>query len=90
MPGGQTFSDFYNSLVTQVGQDVQTSGNNVTQAQTYGNQLSTLQQSNSGVSLDQELINLTTYQKSYQASATLVSTVTSMMDVILNLIGVPT
>ena len=31
MPGGQTFSDFYNSLVTQVGQDVQTSGNNVTQ-----------------------------------------------------------
>ena len=59
MPGGQTFSNYYNSLVTQVGQDVQTSGNNVTKDQTYSNQLSTLQQSNSGVSLNKELINLT-------------------------------
>ena len=90
MPGGQTFSNYYNSLVAQVGQDVKTSGNKVTQDQTYSNQLSTLQQSNSGVSLDEELVNLTKYQQSYQASAKVISTVTSMMDCVLNLIGAPT
>jgi flagellar hook-associated protein 1 FlgK len=89
MPGGQTFGNYYNSLVTQVGQDVQKSGNKVTQDQTYGNQLSTLQQSNSGVSLDEELVNLTKYQQSYQASAKVISTVTSMMDTVLELIGLP-
>ncbi|MGD0586039.1 MAG: flagellar hook-associated protein FlgK [Oryzomonas sp.] len=88
MPG-QTFSNYYNSLVTQVGQDVQTSGNNVTRDQTYSNQLSTLQQSNSGVSLDEELVNLTKYQQSYQASAKVISTATSMIDTVLALIGAP-
>jgi flagellar hook-associated protein 1 FlgK len=86
---GQTYSQYYNSLVTQVGQDVQTSGNNVTKDQTYSNQLNTLQQSNSGVSLDEELVNLTTYQQSYQAAAKVISTATSMMDTVLGLIGAP-
>jgi flagellar hook-associated protein 1 FlgK len=89
MSGGQTFGNYYNSLVTQVGQDVKTSGNNVTRDQTYSNQLSTLQQSNSGVSLDEELVNLTKYQQSYQASAKVISTATSMIDIVLALIGAP-
>jgi len=86
---GQTFGQYYNSLVTQVGQDVKSSGNNVTQDQAYSNQLSTLQQSNSGVSLDEELVNLTKYQQSYQASAKVISAATTMIDAILALIAAP-
>ncbi|GFE61480.1 flagellar hook-associated protein FlgK [Geobacter sp. AOG2] len=84
---GSTFSDYYTSMVTQVGQDVATSKNNVTQNTAYSNQLSTLRESNSGVSLDEELVNLTKYQKSYQASAKLITTVTDMMDTVLGLIS---
>lgn len=83
---GSTFSGYYNNLVTQVGQDVQNSKNNVTQDEAYSTQLSTLRESNSGVSLDEELINLTKYQKSYQASAKLITTVSDMMDTVLGLI----
>lgn len=89
MSGGQTFGQYYNSLVTKVGQDVKTSGNKVTQDQAYTNQLNTLQQSNSGVSLDEELVNLTKYQQSYQAAAKVISTATSMIDTVLSLIGAP-
>lgn len=84
---GQTFGNYYNNLVAKVGQDVKTSGNKVTQDQTYSNQLSTLRESNSGVSLDEELVNLTNYQKSYQASAKVISTAASMMDTILAIIS---
>jgi flagellar hook-associated protein 1 len=86
---GQTFSGYYNSLVAKVGQDVKTSGNKVTQDQTYSNQLSSLRESNSGVSLDEELVNLTKYQQSYQASAKVISAAVSMMDTVLSLIGAP-
>ncbi|QEM68024.1 flagellar hook-associated protein FlgK [Geobacter sp. FeAm09] len=83
---GSTFGGYYNNLVTQVGQDVQNSKNNVTQDEAYTTQLSTLRESNSGVSLDEELINLTKYQKSYAASAKLITTVSDMMDTVLGLI----
>ncbi|MDR3579101.1 MAG: flagellar hook-associated protein FlgK [Oryzomonas sp.] len=85
--GGQTFSGYYNSLVSKVGQDVQTSKNAVTQGAAYSNQLSTLQQSNSGVSLNQELINLTTYQQSYGASAKVIVAVNNMMNDLLAMIA---
>jgi flagellar hook-associated protein 1 FlgK len=84
---GQTFSGYYNSLVTKVGQDVQTSESAVTKDTAYSNQLSTLQQSNSGVSLDQELINLTTYQQSYGASAKVIVAVNNMMTTLLDMIA---
>lgn len=87
---GQTFSSYYNSLVTQVGQDVQTSQNAVTQDAAYSNQLSTLQQSNSGVSLNQELVNLTTYQQSYGASAKVIVAVNNMMNDLLSMIAAAT
>jgi len=86
---GQTFSGYYSSLVSQVGQDVQNSESNVTKDTAYSTQLSTLQQSNSGVSLDQELINLTTYQQSYGASAKVLVAVNNMMTTLLSIIAAP-
>ena len=87
MSGGTTtFNSYYDSLVSTVGLDVQSSKNTVTQDTAFTQQLTTLQQSNSGVSLDEELTNLVKYQRSYQASAKLITTATDMMDTVLGLI----
>ena len=39
----------------------------------------------SGVSLDEEMVNLIKFQNSYQASARFISTISQMMDVLLNI-----
>lgn len=81
-----TFNNFYSSFVSTVGLDVQSSKTTVTQDEAFSKQLSALRDSNSGVSLDEELTNLVKYQRSYQASAKLISTVSDMMDVTLAMI----
>jgi len=84
--GTATFSNYYNSLMAQVGLDVQTSKTVVTQDAAFMKQLTTLRDSQSGVSLDEELANLIQYQRSYQASAKLITTATEMMDVVINML----
>ncbi len=84
--GTTTFSGYYNSLVAQVGLDVQSSQTVLTQDEAFMKQLTTLRDSNSGVSLDEELANLITYQRSYQASAKLITTAEAMLDTLLNMV----
>ena len=81
-----TFSSFYSSFVSTVGLDVQSSKTTVSQDEAFTKQLSTLRESNSGVSLDEELTNLVKYQRSYQASAKLITTATDMMDIVIGMI----
>jgi len=84
--GTATFGSYFNGLVSQVGLDVQSSKNTVTQDTAFTKQLSILRESNSGVSLDEELTNMVKYQRSYQASAKLISTATEMMDTVIAMI----
>lgn len=81
-----TFGSYYNGLVSLIGLDVQSSKTTVAQDEAFTRQLTTLRESNSGVSLDEELTNLVKYQRSYQASAKLITTATEMMDTVINLI----
>lgn len=81
-----TFSSYYSSFVSKLGLDVQSSKTTVAQDEAFTRQLNTLRESNSGVSLDEELTNMVKYQRSYQASAKLVSTATEMMDTVLGMI----
>ncbi|MDD2308106.1 MAG: flagellar hook-associated protein FlgK [Desulfuromonadaceae bacterium] len=84
--GAATFNSYFGSLVSEVGLDVLSAKNTETQDIAFTKQLSTLRESNSGVSLDEELTNLIKYQRSYQASAKLITTATEMMDTVINLI----
>ncbi len=84
--GSATFNSYYDGLVSKVGLDVQSAQNTVSQDTAFTQQLSTLRESNSGVSLDEELTNLVQYQRSYQASAKIITTATDMMDTVLGLI----
>lgn len=81
-----TFNGYYNTLVAQVGVDVQAASNLEKQDAAFMKQLTTLRDSQSGVSLDEELTSLIKYQRSYQASARLITTATDMMDIVINMI----
>ncbi len=80
-----TFSMFYGSVVAQVGLDVQSAETVVNQDNAFLKQLNTLRESSSGVSLDEELANLIQYQRSYQASAKLITTAGEMLDTLINM-----
>jgi flagellar hook-associated protein 1 FlgK len=84
--GTATFGSYFNSLVSKIGLDVQSSKNTVAQDTAFTKQLTTLRESNSGVSLDEELTNMVKYQRSYQASAKLITTATEMMDTVIAMI----
>ena len=81
-----TFNNYYSSFVSTVGLDVLSSKATVARDEAFTKQLSALRESNSGVSLDEELTNLVKYQRSYQASAKLITTATEMLDITLGLI----
>ena len=77
---------YYNALVSSVGVDVQSATNQAAQNAGFVRQLSTLRESNSGVSLDEELINLMKYQKAFEGAARVINTATHMLDTIMGLI----
>jgi flagellar hook-associated protein 1 len=84
--GTTTFGSYFNGLVSTVGLDAQSAKNTEAQDVAFTKQLTTLRESNSGVSLDEELTNLIKYQRSYQASAKLITTATEMMDTVIAMI----
>jgi len=73
-------------MVSELGLDVKSSETAVSQDAAFLKQLQALRESNSGVSLDEELANLIKYQRSYQASAKLISTASDMLDTVLNMV----
>ncbi len=84
--GNASVSNGYNALVSQVGVDVNSAKSTASNDDAFLKQLTTLRDSNSGVSLDEELTDLIKYQRSYQASAKLISTASDMMDTVINMI----
>lgn len=84
--GNATLGNFYNSLVSQVGVDTQGTQNVTTQNAAFVKQLNALRSSNSGVSLDEELLNLTMYQRAFQGSAKVVNAASDMLDIVLGMV----
>ncbi len=84
--GNSTFGGFCNSLVGKAGVAAQSAQRGATQSSATINQLKQMRDSESGVSLDEELSNLIIYQKSYQGAAKLITTGTDMLDTVLGLV----
>jgi flagellar hook-associated protein 1 len=84
--GSTTFDGFYNTLVSKVGLDAQAAQNTAAQGTAFLKQLGTLRDSNSGVSLDEELTNLTKYQQAFQGSAKVLNAASDMLDVVMGLV----
>jgi flagellar hook-associated protein 1 FlgK len=63
---------FFSSIAASIGQQLSDAGTASTADQTSLTAAQTARQQQSGVSLDQEAVNITTYQRSYEANAQLV------------------
>jgi flagellar hook-associated protein 1 FlgK len=85
---GGTADQRYAALVAQVGSGVQNAKANQANSQAVVTTLSNERQSVSGVSLDEEMTNLITFQRGYQASARALTTMDETLDTLINHTGV--
>ncbi len=81
-----TFDAYYDSLVSDVGLAVQQAGSYYDHQADMVLQLENYRESLSGVSIDEEMINLVKFQNAYQAAAKLITTADEMMQSVLNMI----
>lgn len=83
--GGQTFAASYARTVTSLGESLATANGNVEDQQLVAGMLQRQRSSVSGVSIDEEMTDLVKYQKAFQASARIISTVDEMLSEVINL-----
>jgi flagellar hook-associated protein 1 FlgK len=84
--GAQTYTTFYGNAAAQVGtQFNQAQTNQTTTAQTLA-QAQSMRQTDSGVSLDAEAINVLQYQAGYQAIAKMVTTIQTLLQSVIDMI----
>jgi flagellar hook-associated protein 1 FlgK len=81
--GTQTFTDFYGAVVGRVGSQMQTATEGVARQEAALQVIQNLQQQVSGVSTDEEMINLSQAQTAYAAAARYVTTIQAMIDTLL-------
>ncbi len=83
---GSTLSDFYNSIVTELGSNAQEAKFIRENQERIVEQLNNQKAAVSGVSLDEEMTNLIQYEQAYRAAARMISTVDDMMETILHMV----
>lgn len=78
----------YRTVIAKVGSDTAAVTANSTQINLLLQQTKTQDSSLSGINMDEELANLTTYQHSYSASARFLSTCSQMLSYLIQSVGV--
>ena len=81
----QTISQAYNQAVSTLGQALASANTQVADQQVVQNMLQQQRASVSGVSMDEEMTNLTTYQRAYEASAKLITVIDEMLTTLINM-----
>jgi flagellar hook-associated protein 1 FlgK len=84
---GDTADQFYANLILRVGLDSQSAADGLQTQKNLVQQLQNQRDSFSGVSLDEEAVNIIKYQKAYQASARFVTVLNILSDDILRILG---
>lgn len=84
--GGEdiTINNFYNSIIQRLGNETQEVRRNEKNQSKIIKEIDNSRLNVSGVSLDEEMINLIQFQHAYNASAKVVSTIDSLLDVVIN------
>lgn len=83
---GNTLQDEYSSLINSLGNDGMLQLNYTQANQMVLDELENQKASQSGVSVDEEMTNVLKFQKSYEASAKLISIADEMLKTILNMV----
>jgi len=84
--GGQGLSDYYTNYIGALAIHAQNASNDLSANTTIQSTLSAQQQSVSGVSMDEETVNMMQYQRAFEGSAKYISTINQMMQDVLNLV----
>lgn len=82
---GLSITEMYEELVTQTTQSSAVSQSIVEGYRNYKSTIESQHLAVSGVSLDEEAINMISYQRSYQASARFVQTINELLEILVNL-----
>lgn len=83
---GSTIENYFKDTVDRLAVQVQQAGRIVTNQASLLSSLTTSKESESGVSLDEEMVNLIKYQHGYQANAKVISTVNDLLDVVIKMV----
>jgi flagellar hook-associated protein 1 FlgK len=81
----QTFSQSYATTVANVGSSLASVNGQISNHSAVMTMLSNQRDSTSGVSLDEEMTNLMQFQKAFQASAQLITTVNQMLETVVSM-----
>lgn len=84
--GSATINDFYGGLVSDVGRFVSQANVNMDHQSMVSLQLATYREEVSGVSMDEEMVNMVQFQSAYNAAAKLVSTVDEMLEALIAMV----
>ncbi len=82
--GDSTFENFYQGFIATLGSKTKSAQNMSENQQAILDQITSLQQSASGVSLDEELSRMIQFQYGYQASARVMNVMDSLLDTLIN------
>jgi flagellar hook-associated protein 1 FlgK len=83
--GGSNFNDEAASILGSLGVQVRGANDSLATQQSVVEQLDTLKKTTSGVSLDEEAMNMLRFQKAFDASAKMIQVADQMMDTVINL-----
>jgi flagellar hook-associated protein 1 FlgK len=81
----QTFSGSYAQTVANLGNSISSVNDQLNTSQAVTQMLSNQRSSTSGVSTDEEMTNMIQYQKAYEASAELITTLNEMMQTVVSM-----
>jgi len=83
-----TFDFYYAAMIGDLGVAAQSANTNLDNVQVLVDSVEYNRQSVSGVSLDEELTNMITFQHAYNASARMITVIDEMLDKIINGMGI--
>lgn len=84
--GRATFNGFYHALVGNVGMDLQNAETRLDHQTAVTHHIQALRESTSGVSVDEEMINLIKFQHAFEAAAKLVNTADELMETLIQMV----
>jgi flagellar hook-associated protein 1 FlgK len=88
LPNSNTLDGYYASIIGQIGVDAQHAENLFNTKNYLVNHVDNRRQSVSGVSLDEEMVDMIRFQQAYAAAARTITTMDQMLDKIINGMGV--
>ena len=83
--GGITLDEYYDKVVSSIAQSSASEGALAEGAQTFRDSLQSQREQFSGVSIDEETINVMKFQRAFQSAARLVSTIDELFTILLQI-----